>query len=166
MDTASTQFDIQLTDKDVFVFQSQLLWRQSKAVIIAFAVSYLFLLLVLLFSYVAAGKVYLVTTIIAFTLPIFLHMLRKRIAKKTLAESRSLIEKQHYAIDNEKVVIKGESFETEYLLKNLKQATITKDHVLLWQSKNSANVIPKRCLDGEQLAQLKKIIEPYRTKKD
>ena len=155
-------FDVKLGAKDIFNFQTQLLLRRSKIIFLIFGVSYLFLISVLLYSYFSVGQLYIITTIIVVTLPIFLHLLRWRVAKKTLDENQALSETQHYIFETGKVAIKGQSFETEFQMKILKRISITKKHILLWHTNTTANIVPRRCLTDEQFEQLKEITAPYK----
>lgn len=158
-------FDVALTPKDIFNFQTQLLLRRSKAIFFIFGVSYLFLIFILIYSYVTTGKLFIITTVIVLTLPIFMRLLRVRVAKKTLESNPQLNEKQTYTIDSETVSVKGEKHEGKFELAKLKRVSVTSKLVLLWHTNTTANIIPIRCLNEQQLEQLKQITLPYKKEK-
>lgn len=159
-------FDVNLNARDIFNFQTQLLLRRSKAIFFIFGFSYLFLIFVLIYSYISVGKIHIVTTIIVVTLPFFMRFLRIRVAKKTLETNPQLQEKQRYTFDNESVTIKGEKNEGRIELAKLKRVSITKKLILLWHTNTTANIIPVRCLSTQQLEQLKEITQPYKKAKN
>lgn len=157
-------FDVNLNEKDIFNFQTQLLLRRSKIIFLVFGVSYLFLIFILIYSYLTAGATHIVTTIIVVTLPIFMHLLRKRVARKTLESNPTLADKQNYTFDSETVKIVGEKNQGSFKLSQLKRISTTPKLVLLWHSNTTANIIPRRCLTDQQFEQLKEITAPYKKK--
>lgn len=155
-------FDVDLNAKDIFNFQTQLLLRRSKAIFFIFGFSYLFLIFILIYSYITVGKIHIVTTIIVVTLPFFMHLLRKRVARKTLETNPALLEKQNYTFENETVTVVGEKNQGRFELSKLKRISVTSKQVLLWHSNTTANIIPMRCLTPQQLEQLKQMTLPYK----
>lgn len=157
-------FDVDLSEKDIFNFQTQLLLRRSKIIFFIFGVSYLFLIFILIYTYLAVGATHIVTTIIVVTLPIFMYLLRKRVARKTLESNPTLADTQNYTFDNQTVTIVGEKNRGTFNLSQLQRISVTSKLVLLWHSDTTANIIPRRCLTDEQFEQLKEIAAPYKRK--
>jgi hypothetical protein len=77
-------------------------------------------------------------------------------AKKTFSNSRmqELIE---YEILPDRFKQRGESFNVEYEFRKSYKLEETKDWFLVYQNKQVANFIPKRCFDDFQIAEIRDI---------
>ncbi len=68
-----------------------------------------------------------------------------------------LHEKQIVTIGQSEIHIKGESFESQLSWSKVYKFTESKKYFYIWQSKNSANIIPKRCLSAEDIDLLRRM---------
>ena len=69
-----------------------------------------------------------------------------------------------YQFYKEYLVVKGESFSTESTWDKIYKVTQTKNWVFIWQSRQAANIIPRRDIWEGDLTHLKEILEGHKVK--
>lgn len=85
-------------------------------------------------------------------------------AKKNYASNKRISEPVEYRFDKDLLVIKGESFTAELTWDKIHKVSQTKKLLLIWQTPQLVNIIPKRDIwEGDILA-LKEILNHHRVK--
>ena len=66
-----------------------------------------------------------------------------------------------YEFDNENILITGESFNSRLSWDKIYSVTENKDWILIWQSRQGANVLQKRDFKNKDLQLLKDIVNSH-----
>jgi len=82
-------------------------------------------------------------------------------AKRNYKANSRISETIEYHIKPSLLTLKGESFTTDYTWNQLYNVNQTRNWVIVWQTRQVANFIPKRNLSVEQIAELKKILDKH-----
>jgi hypothetical protein len=94
----------------------------------------------------------------AYILVIYFSVKRGYLKNKRISES---IE---YTFEENRLIIRGESFNSELSWDKINKVTLTKNWLLIWQTKISANAIPRKDISESDLANLKIILASNRVK--
>ena len=79
-------------------------------------------------------------------------------AKKNYRSNGRISETINYEFDNENIQITGESFNSKLTWNKIYSVTENKDWILIWQSRQIANVVPKRDFKNGELQAFKDIL--------
>lgn len=79
-------------------------------------------------------------------------------AKKNYKSNRRISERINYEFDKENIQVTGESFEAKLTWEKIYSVTENKDWILIWQSQQVANIVPKRDFKEEELQAFKNIV--------
>ncbi|ROI06464.1 MULTISPECIES: YcxB family protein [unclassified Chryseobacterium] len=79
-------------------------------------------------------------------------------SKKAFLSNKKIQEENTYTFTPEKIVIKGETFESEYSWNSIYQIRELKDWFLIYQSLQVMNMVPKKDFTREQVSELRSII--------
>jgi hypothetical protein len=82
--------------------------------------------------------------------------------KKSYKSSNRISETITYNFKEDTYSITGESFNSELTWDKLQKVTLTKNWLLLWQTKITANAIPRRDVDDSILKNLKVILSKHK----
>ena len=82
-----------------------------------------------------------------------------RSAQKHYQSNKRIQEKLTYTFDEEKMHVSGESFEGTSDWKNVHKVSELKEYMMIYQSRATANMIPKSAFSPEQLSQFKAILK-------
>lgn len=85
-------------------------------------------------------------------------------AKKNYAADQRVSETIEYQFEKDLLIIKSESFNAQFTWDKIYKVTQTKNWLMIWQSKQIANAIPKRDVWQGDIAELKDILETHRVK--
>lgn len=85
-------------------------------------------------------------------------------AKKNYSSNKRISELTEYRFERDFLVVKGESFASEVSWDKIYKVSQTKNLILIWQTRQIANVIPKRDIWEGQVLELKEILERHRVK--
>jgi hypothetical protein len=86
------------------------------------------------------------------------------ISKKNYTSNQRITETIEYQFDKDNLVVKGESFQSQLSWDKIYKVTQTKLCILIWQSRASANFIPKRDIWEGDIIELKEILENHKVK--
>lgn len=78
--------------------------------------------------------------------------------KKVFYSNKKIQENIIYTFNEEKIHVKGESFESEFTWKSIFKLKELKDWFLIYQSMNVMNIVPKKNFTKEQIHELRQII--------
>jgi hypothetical protein len=79
-------------------------------------------------------------------------------SKKNYKSNLQISELIEYDFDKESLHVKGESFESKLLLNKIYKVSLVKNWLLLFQSKQIANIIPRRDISSQQITDLRSIL--------
>lgn len=79
-------------------------------------------------------------------------------AKRNYANNGRISEPIRYEIDNEQITTSGETFNATFSWGKVYSVTETKHWILIWQSKQLANVILKSDLDAQAIQDLRAVV--------
>jgi len=96
---------------------------------------------------------------IVFILPVFIYFN----AKKNYETNKTLQEKVNYEFLEEKILISGESFNSEISWDKIYRIEESEEWILIFQNRQTANIILKSCI-GENLNPLKTLISSKNVK--
>lgn len=82
-------------------------------------------------------------------------------AKRNFKANPRISETIEYHIKPSLLTLKGESFTTDYTWNQLYNVNQTRNWIIVWQTRQVANFIPKRDLSTTQIAELKKILDKH-----
>ena len=82
-------------------------------------------------------------------------------AKKNYMSNSRISETIIYEFDYEIILMYGESFNSRLTWDKIYSVTENKDCVLIWQTQQSANVLPKRDFKNEELQLFKEIVNSH-----
>lgn len=82
-------------------------------------------------------------------------------AKKNFKSNGRISETINYEFDKESILITGESFNSKLTWGKIYGVTESKDWILIWQSQQIANVIPKRDFKEGALQTFKDIVKSH-----
>ena len=85
-------------------------------------------------------------------------------AKKNYASNQRMTETIEYKFDDDNLVVKGESFNSQLSWNKIHKVTQTKNWVLIWQNRQVANPIPKRDIWEGQIEEIKIILDRHKIK--
>lgn len=105
-----------------------------------------------------------VQIILPFAMLVWLPLITYFSAKKNYSTNKRVNEAIEYQFDNDLLSVKGESFAAQFTWDRLYRVSGTRNWLFIWQTKNSANVIPRACITDEQIVQLKKILTANKVK--
>lgn len=91
--------------------------------------------------------------IITFLIPYNIY----KSSKKNFETNKRIQEEIEYNFTNEKIIVKGESFNLEHEWNKITRIKELKDCFLIYQSKTSADIIPKRNLLESEIQELRNI---------
>ncbi|MDD3489913.1 MAG: YcxB family protein [Paludibacter sp.] len=89
--------------------------------------------------------------------PIILYF----ITKKNYMSNGRISETIIYEFDYESILVTGESFNSRLTWDKVYSVTENKDWILIWQNRQSANVLPKRDFKNEELQLFKEIVNSH-----
>ncbi|MFL9833496.1 YcxB family protein [Chryseobacterium terrae] len=84
--------------------------------------------------------------------------------KNAFYSNKKIQEEIIYTFDDEKVQTKGETFEGDFAWNTVYRIKETKDWLLIYQSKTTMNMIPKKNFTQNQIVELRNIIEKNNVK--
>lgn len=90
---------------------------------------------------------------------VMLPMLTYFTSKKNFARNSKLGEAVTYEFTEDHLLMKGESFNSQVDWKSIYKVTHTKNWVLIWQTNQITNPIPRRFFENGELGALKSILE-------
>ncbi len=96
---------------------------------------------------------------IAFTMTFIPPFSVLRSAKKNYESNKMLNGQTEYEFNREFVRISGESFDSKIYWEKLHEIKLTKSWLLIWQSEQAANPIPRRDISDDQIALIKELVE-------
>ena len=79
-------------------------------------------------------------------------------SKKLYNSNNRISERITYTINPDNYLMKGESFSAELSWSKIYKVTKTKDWILIWQNKQTANVIPLKNITGSQIQEFKTVL--------
>jgi hypothetical protein len=85
-------------------------------------------------------------------------------AKRNFKSNKRISETIEYQFGQNELLVKGESFTSQLTWDKIYKVTQTKSWLLIWQSRQTANVIPKRDLWESNIADLKEIVDFHKIK--
>lgn len=149
--TPSVAFDVDLSKKDLVNFNFYTAYRNP--VVIFFYLT-CFGMFIYRFFFTNAEFLKDITTpcVFCFVFIVIIPCAAYLSALNTYRKKNRLHETHHYAIDNEKIHLKGDSFESNFAWSAINKISETKKYFYIWQSRTDANIIPKRDLGSEQIA--------------
>ncbi|HLK27958.1 MAG TPA: hypothetical protein VKT28_05210 [Puia sp.] len=83
---------------------------------------------------------------------------------KSFATNRRASEDIQYTFEEDVLIIKGETFSASFTLDKLVKVTKTNHWLLIWQTKQSANIIPLDKISNDQLNEIKKHLDWHKVK--
>jgi uncharacterized membrane protein YkvI len=151
-----------LSAKDYTNASLAILWQKLSTKIVVV----LFSLVVLLNLFVAAAsnesriteQLPLLIIFLIFSLVIYYSI------KRAYSNNKRVSETITYHFKEDTYTIKGESFTSELTWNKVQKVTITKNWLLLWQTRSTANAIPRRDIDNEILNKMKTILAKHKVK--
>lgn len=84
--------------------------------------------------------------------------------KNTFYSNKKIQEEITYIFTEEKVQTKGNTFDGDFTWNTVYKVKETKDWFLIYQSKLTMNMVPKKYFSGNQIAELRKTIESNHVK--
>ncbi len=84
-----------------------------------------------------------------------------RALRKNYNSNPRINESITYQFDENDIIITGESFHSVLSWKKTFALTETKNFILIWQTGQTANVIPKRDLSNQQISEIKEIANSF-----
>lgn len=87
-------------------------------------------------------------------------------AKRNYAANKMTGETIEYQFDNNYFSVKGETFNSQQPWDRIYKVTQKKNWILVWQSTQNANPIPKRDISEVQFAEIRQILESHGVKND
>ena len=85
-----------------------------------------------------------------------------RTARKIYDSNKMINEKIEYEFDKDQISISGESFHSKISWGKLHELSTTKSWFLIWQTKQVANVIPRRDISDNQIETIKGLVKDIR----
>lgn len=104
------------------------------------------------------------TILVAFFIMSWIPALTWFNARRNYSTNNRISEPIDYTIENESLTVKGESFTVTLTWDKLYRVSKTKNWVLIWQSKQVANLIPRKNFDDIQIGYLKNILVKHNVK--
>lgn len=86
---------------------------------------------------------------------VYLPFIVWRTSRKAYKTNKNLQERMTYIFDQDEMHVNGESFKSTVSLKSIYQLKESREWLLLYQSKNSFNIIPKSSMTEEQINKIK-----------
>lgn len=96
---------------------------------------------------------------VIFIMPFF--FVKLYFSAKKIYRTSAIGEVVNYKINNEVISSKGETFEYSFAWDRVCKMSETRSWILLWQSKNVANIIPKADLSANDLIVLKRLVADH-----
>lgn len=84
--------------------------------------------------------------------------------KKAYSSNKRISETITYHFKEDTYTVTGESFTSELTWDKVQKVTITKNWLLLWQTRSTANALPRRDIDNDTLSKLKMILAKHKVK--
>jgi hypothetical protein len=85
-------------------------------------------------------------------------------AKKSFTANKRSGERTEYTFGNANLLIKGESFESEFSWNNIYKIAQTKNWILIWQNPQIAMPIPKKDINEVAMLDLKQVLDTNKVK--
>ena len=85
-------------------------------------------------------------------------------AKNNFGPNNRICEQLEYNIENDNLLIKGESFNSQLTWEKFHRVTKTKNWLLIWQNSRMANPIPRRDITNEEIDVLRTILNNHQVK--
>ncbi|SHE50301.1 YcxB family protein [Dysgonomonas macrotermitis] len=161
------KISVKLDEKDVinFVYYGT---RRRKSLILLLVVWIIVFIANLYIAVVSSYPFKLEDNIILIILPAIMFAywgLLIYSGKSVFKNNPRLKEQLEYRINAETINVKGESFESTLTWDKTFGVTENKASIFIWQTKLTANIIPKRCITPEDKDFILKIGKPYSKKK-
>ena len=84
--------------------------------------------------------------------------------KKNFAKNPRTNETIEYLFESEMLIIKGESFSSQFTWSKIPNVVLTKNWLLIWQNRQMANAIPRRDIWSGEMEKLKDILLKQKVK--
>lgn len=84
--------------------------------------------------------------------------------KKAFYSNKNIQEKISYRFTDEKVYLKGETFESDFAWQNVFRVKENKDWFLIYQSRTTMNMIPKKYFEKNQIHEIRDLIVKNKVK--
>ena len=92
--------------------------------------------------------------VFTFMLPIITY----RSAKTNYSSNQRVSENMTYEFDDSEISIEGESFNTTLTWDKVFKVSESKDFILIWQSRQTANAIPRRDFSNDKFVKFRQIV--------
>jgi YcxB-like protein len=149
-----------LTVKDYINATLIIMFRRTQVIIFASIISIISLGNILLSAFKSQM---IITTLLPPVVTIFIFGFVFRYSLSRAYKNNPRIQETiQYTFTEDKLVMKGESFNADLTWHTIPKVTQTKNWVLIWQSKSIANAIPKKDIAAEDIHDLKKILDRQR----
>ena len=150
----------QLTEGDIIRFNFYILYRKW---IIRIITGLMILTLLFIFLFPELAKPGMPNALIfPFFFLVVLPVMVYIGAKRTFKNNSRMHEQIEYVFDDQNLIINGESFNTTMTWDKIYRVTKTKRWILIWQSRNLANLVPLTDISADDIASLKGILERRR----
>jgi hypothetical protein len=121
------------------------------------------LLLIIGFSYLTEMPFFNQFPAIPFALALAMTILPPysvfRTARKNYESNKMINEKIEYEFDKDQISISGESFHSKFSWDKIYELSTTKSWFLIWQTRQVANVIPRRDISDNQIETIKGLVK-------
>lgn len=97
-------------------------------------------------------------TVIGLFMAMMIPLIVYRNAKNSYHTSKAIKETINYTFEKDKIVVQGESFNAEMQWDSVWKVHELKDWIVIYYNKLTANIVPKKALNDDQLAALKNVI--------
>lgn len=146
-----------------YVKASYYIYYKQPSAIIVTLISILFTIGIVkaLIEGTSVETIAIVFALVGIIIPFFMYFsLKKNYHKVRIDELMT------YVVDNENIHIKGMTFDTTFTWNKICKVSETRNWVLIWQTKYTANVIPKKYLTTDDLSLLNTIVDGHKEVKN
>ncbi|MCB0515263.1 MAG: YcxB family protein [Chitinophagales bacterium] len=119
----------------------------------------LFILVSIIFSYSSLTQFPWIQLIFGLYFTVVIAILVYFYAIRNYKSNRRISETINYEFDSENIQITGESFSSKLTWNKIYSVTENKDWILIWQSRQIANIVPKRDFKEGELQAFKDIVK-------
>ena len=121
------------------------------------------LLLIIGFSYTTGTPLFNQFPVIPFALALVMTIFPPysvfRTARKNYDSNKMINERIEYEFDKDQISISGESFHSKISWDKIYELSTTKSWFLIWQTRQVANVIPRRDISDNQIETIKGLVK-------
>jgi len=151
-----------LTEKDFINANFVLLYSKISTKIFTGFVLMFLIVSIITAAFLARGSFSQVLTpvLMMAALPLMTYFTAKRNFNTNLRNGEAI----EYHFDPDNLSMKGESFNSQLTWGKIYKVTHTKNWLLIWQSRQMANPIPKRDIAEGQIGDLKQILDHHKVK--